>query len=366
VTCAQPSFVPHQEVRSCPWSWLFAFAVWVLPPCAAVAAGTPAAGGLDLPQGGLVQSAVLDPSKPLFVPTHARVTTTLRFPGPIGAPEGRGFTEDETRVPGEYLVTWTRGEAHLTVTPLDKAGALNLNISYQGSTYVVYFYPVERQFQALACLNLNPLVRASSEAGFARADVLSGEAVGCEPAHLFGLVDKLKLLRVLAPGAAAQGMAEGMGLEIVYGPAPDRFWAPEVFRGYTLQLTHVVREKKGRGLAFCLRINNRRPEALALDVSSFGVRCGDVYLPQVLCDAPVILAPGEECEAFLCALSPSLQPLVAGNDWHVSVGVIGAVSASEDGKIPVPDLSGATSGLDHPKGSKTERIPSGTMGGEAP
>jgi len=38
--------------------------------------------------------------------------------------------------------------------PLAGAGTRNLNVPYQGNTYVLYFYPVEKQFQAVALLNL--------------------------------------------------------------------------------------------------------------------------------------------------------------------------------------------------------------------
>ena len=110
----------------------------------------------ERPEGGsvalgsnMVQCLPLNSTKPLFLPTHPRVATTLRFPGPIGAPEGRGFTEDESKHPGEYLVTWTPGESHLTVTPLPGAGPLNLNIPYEGDIYVAYFYPVEKQVAAV-------------------------------------------------------------------------------------------------------------------------------------------------------------------------------------------------------------------------
>ena len=136
--------------------------VLVLPVGAGRSAAqeTPA---LAAPAGsGVIQVVALDATRPLFVPTHPRVTTTIRFPGEIGVSDGQGFTEDPAkeitagngRLTSEYHIQWTQGDAYFTVVPLASAGTRNLNVPYQGNTYVLYFYPVEKQFQAVALLNL--------------------------------------------------------------------------------------------------------------------------------------------------------------------------------------------------------------------
>jgi len=97
--------------------------------------------------------------QPLFVPTHPRVTTTIRFPGEIGVSDGQGFhrrsakeiTAGNGRLTSEYHIQWTQGDSYFTVVPLAGAGTRNLNVPYQGNTYVLYFYPVEKRFRPWPC-----------------------------------------------------------------------------------------------------------------------------------------------------------------------------------------------------------------------
>jgi hypothetical protein len=277
-------------------------------------------------QGGPVQAVMLNAEQPLFVPTHARVTTTLRFPGPIGAPEGRGFTEDEAKVPGEYLVSWTKGESHLTVTPLPGAGALNLNVPYEGQTFVVFFYPVEKQFQALASLNL--LARKPTSAvmatmmGEGRGHVPGSQALPVSPARLLGLVDKLRLLRALAPGPGLDSLVRSMGLELVnaYAPGAGAEW--RAAGGLDLMITHVVREPRLGTLGFAVRLRNPGAVPRAPDVTNLVIRCGGRVLGGALGDLPAILVPGEEQEGFLAAPCPADCPLSVSNDWRISLGVL--------------------------------------------
>jgi len=278
-------------------------------------------------EAGPVQEAVLDASQPLFVPTNARVTTTLRFPGQIGAPEGRGFTEDEAKSSGEYLVSWTRGEHHLTVTPLPGAGALNLNVPYEGQTYVFYFYPVEKQFQALASLNL--VLRKSPQASEVHRQKPSsagrvGESPSATPSpgRLLGLVDKLRLLRALAPGPGLDALVQSMSLELVnaYAVGGGAEWREA--GGLELLLTHVVRDPRSGTLGFALRVRNTGGTPRAPDVTNLVIRCGGRVLGGALGDLPAILMPGEEQEAFLAAPSPADFPLSAANDWKISLGVL--------------------------------------------
>jgi len=293
----------------------------------ALADGVPEGRASFQVESGPVQAAVLDASQPLFVPTHARVTTTLRFPGPIGAPEGRGFTEDESKTPGEYLVSWTRGEHHLTVTPLQGAGALNLNVPYEGQTYVFYFYPVERQFQALASLNL--LVRRISQAKEVKGAKGSGvgrvgesQAVASSPGRLLGLVDKLRLLRALAPGPGLDALVQSMGLELVNAYADGNGAEWREAGGLELMVTHVVRDPRSGTLGFALRVRNTGGAPRAPDVSNLVIRCGGRVLGGALGDLPAILMPGEELEAFLAAPCPADFPLAAANEWRISLGVL--------------------------------------------
>jgi len=303
-------------------AWLCSVFVLAAPAPEASAQGL-------LAQAGPVQAAVLNSGQPLFVPTHMRVTTTLRFPGPIGAPEGRGFTEDEAKMPGEYLVAWTRGEHHLTVTPLPGAGALNLNVPYEGQTYVFYFYPVDKQFQALASLNLvlTPSTIPQSVTG---GTLMNGGSVRplrqklspASPARLLGLVDKLRLLRALAPGPGLDALVKSMGLELVNAYASGKGAEWREAGGLEVMITHVVRDPGKASLGFAFRLRNTAAEPRAPDVTNAVIRCGGRILGGALGDLPAILMPGEEQEAFLAAPCPADAVLSADNDWRISFGVL--------------------------------------------
>jgi hypothetical protein len=266
----------------------------------------------------------LDPAMPLFVPTHPRVTTTLRFPGAIGAPEGRGFTEDEAKSPGEYLVAWTRGDTHLTVTPLAGAAALNLNIPYEGNTYVVYFYPVERQFQALASLRF---LKSGTETVTAKLrrpggpSTQSGRPDTIEPVLLLGLLDKIKLLRAVTPGDAQQRLAATLGLELHCPERPPAGEARESKAGESpvCEITHVARDPSLGALAFVLRLRNPSERAEILTGAEMAVFCGSSRFYGRLLDAPDLLAPKEEAEAFVLIQQAPLLPLRAANTWQASL-----------------------------------------------
>ncbi|OIR04366.1 hypothetical protein GALL_135660 [mine drainage metagenome] len=269
---------------------------------------------------GIVQTAVLDAMHPLFVPTHPRVATTIRFPGPIGAPEGRGFTEDEQRVPGEYLVTWSQGDSHLTLTPLEGAGPSNLNVPYQGLTYVLYFYPAASQFQAVASLSLRPAPEGGLQPQPPRGEAGFRGGHPGSTARWLGLIDRLKVLRAAAPGPPMNRIAAAFGLECLdLEPTSDA--SPGGHGQFRTQLLRVVRDAETNSLGFVVRIENTSDRDLAFDVSSFSARAGGIRLPQVLSDAPATLERGATTEAYFVTSCPANRRLTADNRWIVSVAL---------------------------------------------
>lgn len=263
-----------------------------------------------VPQGGdAIQTVVLDPSRPLYIPTHPRVTTTVRFPGPVGSPEGRGFTENEESHPGEYLVTWTRGDAYFTVCPLEGAGPLNLNVPYQNSTYVLFFYPTETPTKALACLNLS---KAQGDAPPAAAPArlnnpppAPAKAI-LDPARGLGLIDRMKALAAQRTGPGATQTALGLKLLIPQEGELRLF----DHGSYELEVLSLYQDEHLGACGLRLRIKNKVTKELALDASGFVLRIGAQLFPSASADAPERLAAGESREAFLCfatgrALGPS-------------------------------------------------------------
>jgi len=327
---------------------------------------------LAAPAGsGIIQVVALDATKPLFVPTHPRVTTTIRFPGEIGVSDGQGFTEDPAkeitssngRLTSEYHIQWTQGDSYFTVVPLAGAGTRNLNVPYQGNTYVLYFYPVEKQFQAVALLNL-----VEGEAGSKRGikDAGAGQSGGCEatamnsstvkrlttlpaspyvpitPARLLGFMDRLKLIHATPPGPELAGLAQAMDVEVALTraeldarppaaphAAPDLVGVAGVIPGgvtdnglFQCVLLRAVRDNKLNCVGFILLLRNLTDQAIAFDVASFAARSGAASLGQILSDAPAILAPHEEKEAYFIARLERSNPMRAGNAWKITVDLL--------------------------------------------
>jgi hypothetical protein len=320
---------------------------------------------------GIIQVVALDATKPLFVPTHPRVTTTIRFPGEIGVSDGQGFTEDPAkeitsgngRLISEYHIQWTQGDSYFTVVPLAGAGTRNLNVPYQGNTYVLYFYPVEKQFQAVALLNL-----VEGEAGSKRGikDAGAGQSGGCEatamnsstvkrlttlpaspyvpitPARLLGFMDRLKLIHATPPGPELAGMAQAMDVEVALSraeldarppaaphAAPDLVGVAGVIPGgvtdnglFQCVLLRAVRDNKLNCVGFILLLRNLTDQAIAFDVASFAARSGAASLGQILSDAPAILAPHEEKEAYFIVCLERSNPMRAGNAWTITVDLL--------------------------------------------
>lgn len=283
-----------------------------------------ACGSATPPPGasGIVQVAELDAARPLFVPTHPRVATTIRFPGPIGAPEGRGFTEDEQRSSGEYLIAWSQGDSHLTLTPFEGAGPSNLNVPYQGTTYVLYFYPAASQFQAVASLSLAAPPGGGRPSGHSHPELGTGAVHRGLPAQWLGLVDRLKLLRAAAPGSSMERIATAFGLECRDLEPTSESW-PGVRGLFRTKVLRVVRDVEAKCLGFAVRIENTSGGELTFDVASFSARAGGIRLPQLLSDAPATLARGGTTEAFFVAAYPADHPPTTDNHWLVSVALSG-------------------------------------------
>ncbi len=319
----------------------------------------------------VIQVVALDAAKPLFVPTHPRVTTTIRFPGEIGVADGQGFTEDPAkeitvgngRLTSEYHIQWTQGDSYFTVVPLAGAGTRNLNVPYEGNTYVLYFYPVEKQFQAVALLNLIEREAGSNRgmkgpgigsSGASEATAVNLSAVKrvatlpvspyvpVTPARLLGFMDRLKLIHATPPGPELAGLAQAMDVEVALSHAEldarpptdphtalDLVGVAGVIPGgvtdnglYQCVLLRAVRDNKLNCVGFILLLRNLTDQAIAFDVASFAARSGAANLGQILSDAPAILAPREEKEAYFIARLERSNPMRAGNAWKITVDLL--------------------------------------------
>jgi hypothetical protein len=333
-----------------------------------IAPGLAWAGQFTMPV--VIQTVALDPARPYFIPTHGRVTTTIRFPEAIGAPDGSVsvFVEDATRSSSaEYLVTWQQGDSYFAVTPLNEARMANLNIPYQGRTYVFYFYPVEDPMTAIASLTLTPPAAATPKAtpaatpGLVDAPVASTEVkrqsapapsskLPRTAARLVGFLDRLHVVHATAVGPKLQALASAMNVDVAIaheeltavggaeqGPTTDGSRAEtaaaappfeELGRGmndlglFQIVLLRAVRDRRLGCIGFICLVRNTSDRVLTFDVNSFGARAGAEYLAQCVSDAQPILKPGEQAPAYFIVDPPPASPLLAGNAWKISVDLV--------------------------------------------
>lgn len=284
------------------------------------------------PQGvsmGMIQIAPLDPSIPLFIPTHPRVTTTLRFPSAPGAPEGKGFTEDETKHPGEYLVCWNKGDSHLTVTPLGGAGPLNLNIPYRQETYVFYFYPVQKQFEAIASLRLVQPDEAQTPQPPRMAEGPSKEKGGAQQgtqmgrdtkpsagtAQLTGFLDKLHLLRASVPGKGRSTLANKLLVEINEEAGAVVLASEQEESGIETRVHILAKDTRTEVIGVVLGIKNTTTHVIGIEEGRPALSCENTRLQTLLTTTAGILFPGEEAELIVLASNPEPAPLELRNNW---------------------------------------------------
>lgn len=318
-----------------------------------LAMAMPLARGADEPP--VVQTVELAAGRPYFVPTHPRVTTTVRFPREIGAPEGAPtvFTEDAASSAAEYAVTWQPGEAYFTITPLKNPGMANLNVPYQGRTYVFYFYPTADPLKAVAVVNLGAAAAAAAAerepAGNAPAPAVirrteippPGECLAPTPGRLVGFLDRLKLIHATPVGRRLAELVAAMGVDVALSRADAAADGARTSPGaaangvsgeiatglndaglYQVVLLRAVRDPRLNCLGFVCLLRNTSDTVLAFDVNSFGARAGAEYLGQRISDATPILQPGEQSPAYFVVALPGNSPLRADNDWKITVDLV--------------------------------------------
>lgn len=307
---------------------------------------------------GVIQTIPLNAARPYFIPTHPRVTTTIRFPDEIGAPDGSVavFTEDAAKAAtAEYLVTWQTGDSYLTITPLKAAGMANLNVPYHGHTCVFYFYAVSDPLKAVASVNLverEPDSAAkpqpAAQPGVAATAPVTRETappatdfVAATPARLIGFLDRLKLLHAAALGPELAGLADAMHVEVAVSreelaagqkdrgeEALPLGVAGEISRGVTdaglfqVVLLRAVRDRRLNCIGFVCLVRNTSDRVLTFDVNSFGARAGVEYLAQRVSDATPILKPSEQCPAYFIVQPGPHTPLDAVNDWRITLDLV--------------------------------------------
>jgi hypothetical protein len=82
-----------------------------------------------------IQDLILDDHTVYTVPVSGRRITTISFPGPISAIDG-AFVTTDSKNPGLFQLAHTRGTSYFSARALAKDAITNLNVRWNGKTYV--------------------------------------------------------------------------------------------------------------------------------------------------------------------------------------------------------------------------------------
>lgn len=318
----------------------------------------------------VVRRAEINPEVPVFIPVHPRIATTVTFPKPIGEPVGTGFIETEQLQNaaaegkaiggrGEYAITFVQGENSFTVQPLPKSELLNLNVPYEGSTLVLFFYVVDKPLDAVASLTFfAPGIQAGGASGTPTADTARERALSsiqkrdtrpssgfksATPARLEGFLRKLKLVHAAKAGAELEDVAAAMNLKVAVSAAEDPTTKdiphPVSDSGlYQLVLLRAVRDPSLDAVGFVVLFHNASDKEVVFDLSTLSARCGAALYTAQVADAPASLNAGEVKAGYFAVVgSADGRPgyLLPNNDWRLSVSLV-SPRRGEKGGLPSP------------------------------
>jgi len=303
----------------------------------------------------VVKRAEINPDVPIFIPVHPRIATTITFPKPIGEPVGTGFIDADAlqkaaaegkSARGEYAITYQQGDPFFTVQPLPKSDLLNLNVPYEGSTIVLYFYAVEKPLSAVASLTFvdkgSRPPTASSASGqsaepsskperITRLETLpAAHTVAPTPARLDGFLRKLKLVHAARLGSELDDVAAAMKLNVAVtsaeAPSANAVTEPINHSGFfDLILLRAVRDPALDAVGFIVLFRNTSDQDLVFDLRTLSARCGAALYTAQVVDAPASLKPGElKAGYFIVVGSGDGRPgyLLPNNDWKLSVAQV--------------------------------------------
>ena len=140
-----------------------------------------AAFAADAPKA--IQDLILDDHTVFAVPVSGNRVTTISFPSAISAIDAALVTTD-AKTAGLFQIAHTKGTSYLSARALAKGAATNLNIRWNGRTYVL-------ELKESATPSLSVIFQPHDESKATRQRPVT-------PARLLGLLDKAKAFPLLS------------------------------------------------------------------------------------------------------------------------------------------------------------------------
>ena len=220
----------------------------------------------------------LDPSKPIIVHTIPTVTTTVQFPEPIDALDGKGMVVDENKDLGRFQIGWQQGSRFVSIIPLVSSGSMNINVITGGKVYVmllmvdVHFDWVIRLVPQGSLELVQNLLKQQQEQDRKRA-LMPEQPVDPEimtPAKAISFLDKCIMFPLLeqTKPEATQGIYHRYNVGTITS-----------YKQFDVELLSVFRHEALDALAFHVKFIPKQGEAF-YDPQGFGVRVGNDYYQQ--------------------------------------------------------------------------------------
>jgi hypothetical protein len=219
----------------------------------------------------------LDPAIPIVVRTMPTVTTTVQFPEPVDALDGKGMVVDESKDLGWFQIGWQQGSRFVSIIPLVTAGSMNLNVITGGKVYVMLLL-VDVNFEWVVRLvpqgslelvtNLLKQQQQRAQAKLMPEQPATPEPI--TPAKAISLLD----LCIMFP------LLEQTKPEVLKG-IYHRYNVGTVtaYKPFDVQLLAVFRHEALDAVVFHVRFVAKQAVAY-YDPQGFGVRVGEDYYPQ--------------------------------------------------------------------------------------
>jgi hypothetical protein len=279
--------------------------------------------------GQLIEQRYLLEDEPISVPMSPYTTTTLSFPSELEGISGAGFTSDYEKKKGDYLLEYASGTSYLSIIPLaEDVPPRNLNIIYNGKTFVFVPFIAKRARESWVALNLVTRPVKNEKKGenkevrpFVKSKTKPlSDLEKASPSRLIGLMDSTKLLSATRPEERSRLLKLMPHIEANLMPNQRMHYG-----AYAVSIDKVIRHGKIDALCFEISVKNLSSRDLLINPESFSVRVGASVFSQVLSDIDPKIAPQKSAKGYFVIIGNGAgKPnwLSPSNRFQVSLDLI--------------------------------------------
>lgn len=259
-----------------------------------------------------IQLFTLDESTVYVIPVATNRVTTISFPGPLSAIDAAQATLDPQK-PAAFLIAYTKGASFLSCRAEAKKAATNVNIRWNGQTYVLELVESDQ-----------PLLSVTFQLPPDTSEAM--QAAPVTPTRLLALLDEAKaypLLKAYHPDVVAQ--VEYRNFEKT----------PRIVdcTNYAVRVEEAFRFNPEDTLVFRVGITNKTDRELVYPRNGFSLRVGERTYPESISDASGMVPPHTEAPAYFAVTG---TPDGGRNDISIKNDFYVILDAHTTEPAPVP------------------------------